>query len=162
MSNLRKLELPPQGLNTLFGVQDQNIKYLESLLDVSIGARGNELLIDGDERDIETVEQILQDFGELFADGNTFSDKELRDAFKQIAEDRAYSLKDYFLKARFNPSGKKQVAPKTANQRKYLDAIASNDLVFGIGVVRLVKADERPGTVEVGVTPELRELRGFL
>lgn len=134
MSNLRKLELPPQGLNTLFGVQDQNIKYLESLLDVSIGARGNELLIDGDPNDIATIEQILQDFGELFTEGNTFTDKELRDAFKQIAEDRAYSLKDYFLRARFNPSGKKQVAPKTANQRKYLDAIASQDLVFGIGV----------------------------
>ncbi len=134
LSNLRKLELPPQGLNTLFGVQDQNIKYLESLLDVNIGARGNELLIDGDERDIKTIEQILRDFGDLFADGNTFTDKELRDAFKQIAEDRTYSLRDYFLKARFNPSGKKQVAPKTANQRKYLDAIAANDLVFGIGV----------------------------
>jgi phosphate starvation-inducible PhoH-like protein len=134
LSNLRKLELPSQGLKTLFGVQDQNIKYLESLLDVSIGARGNELLIDGDPRDIDTVEQVLRDFAELFDDGNTFTDKELRDAFKQIAEDRAYSLKDYFLKARFNPSGKKQVAPKTANQRKYIDAIAANDLVFGIGV----------------------------
>ncbi|MDI1241930.1 MAG: PhoH family protein [bacterium] len=134
MSDLKKLELPPQGLNTLFGVQDQNIKYLESLLDVNIGARGNELLIDGDPRDIETVEQILREFGELFAEGQHFTDKELKDAFKQIAEDRAYSLKDYFLKARFNPAGKKQVAPKTANQRKYLDAIANNDLVFGIGV----------------------------
>ena len=134
MSNLRKLELPSQGLKTLFGVQDQNIKYLESLLDVNIGARGNELLIDGDPRDIDTVEQILREFAELFDEGNTFTDKELRDAFKQIAEDRAYSLKDYFLKARFNPSGKKQVAPKTANQRKYIDAIANNDLVFGIGV----------------------------
>ena len=134
MSDLKKLELPPQGLNTLFGVQDQNIKYLESLLDVNIGARGNELLIDGDPRDIETVEQILREFGELFAEGHHFTDKELKDAFKQIAEDRAYSLKDYFLKARFNPAGKKQVAPKTANQRKYLDAIAHNDLVFGIGV----------------------------
>lgn len=133
-SQLKKLELPSQGLNTLFGVQDQNIKYLESLLDVNIGARGNELLIDGDPRDIETVEQVLRDFGELFASGNTFSDRELRDAFKQIAEDRAYSLKDHFQNARFNPSGKKSVAPKTANQRKYLDAIAKNDLVFGIGV----------------------------
>ena len=92
------------------------------------------MLIDGAEKDIETVEQILADFGELFADGSTFSDKELRDAFKQIAEDRAYSLKDHFQKARFNPSGKKTVAPKTANQRKYLEAIAQNDLVFGIGV----------------------------
>ncbi len=134
LSDLKKLELPPQGLNTLFGVQDQNIKYLESLLDVNIGARGNELLLDGDSRDIETVEQILKEFGELFAEGQHFTDKELKDAFKQIAEDRAYSLKDYFLKARFNPAGKKQVAPKTANQRKYLDAIANNDLVFGIGV----------------------------
>ncbi|HEV7700054.1 MAG TPA: PhoH family protein [Pyrinomonadaceae bacterium] len=134
MTTLKKLELPSQGLNTLFGVQDQNIKYLESLLDVSIGVRGNELLIDGDAKDIETVEQILSEFGEMFAGGSTFGDKELKDAFKQIAEDRAYSLKDHFQKARFNPSGKKTVAPKTANQRKYLDAIATKDLTFGIGV----------------------------
>ena len=134
LNNLRKLELPPQGLNTLFGVQDQNIKYLESLLDVNIGARGNELLIDGEPRDIETVQSILKDFGDLFSEGQTFTDKELKDAFKQIAEDRAYSLRDHFLKSRFNPSGKKTVAPKTANQRKYLDAIAAKDLVFGIGV----------------------------
>ena len=133
MTNLRKLELPPQGLNTLFGVQDQNIKYLESLLDVSIGARGNEILIDGDEGDIATVETILSDFGDLFNEGNRFSDKELRDAFKQIAEDRAYSFKDYFTKARFNPSGKKQVAPKTAMQRRYIEAIQNRDLTFGIG-----------------------------
>ena len=131
---MRKLQLPPQGLNVLFGVQDQNIKYLESLLDVSIGARGNELLIDGDPKDIETVERILAEFGELFDEGQTFTDKELKDAFKQIAEDRAYSLRDYVEKGRFNPSGKKSVAPKTANQRKYLEAIAANDLVFGIGV----------------------------
>lgn len=134
LSNLRKLELPPQGLNTLFGVQDQNIKYLETLLDVHIGARGNELLIDGDPADIETVEEILRDFGRLFSEGQTFTDNELKDAFKQIAEDRAYSLIDHFQRNRFNPSGKKSVAPKTANQRKYLDAIAANDLVFGIGV----------------------------
>ena len=168
---MQKLELPPQGLNTLFGVQDQNIKYLETLLDVSIGARGNELLIDGDERDIKTVEQILRDFTELFDEGSTFTDKELRDAFKQIAEDRAYSLKDHFLRSRFNPTGKKQVAPKTANQRKYLDAIAANDLVFGIGVagtgksylaVAAVEAGERlgflPGDLQEKVDPYLRPL----
>ncbi len=131
---MKKIELPPQGLKTLFGVQDQNIKYLESVLNVNIGARGNELQIEGDPQNIETAETILNDFAELFAQGNSFTDKELKDAFTQIAEDRAYSLKDHFLNSRFNPSGKKQVAPKTANQRKYLDAIAKNDLVFGIGV----------------------------
>ncbi len=133
MSSIKKIELPPQGLKTLFGVQDQNIKYLEALLNINIGARGNELMIDGDPQDIATVEKILRDFSELFAEGNNFSDKELRDAFKQIAEDRAYSLRDYFTNSRFNPSGKKQVAAKSANQRKYIEAILAKDLTFGIG-----------------------------
>ena len=131
---LKKIEFPPRGLETLFGVHDQNIKYLESLLDVRIDARGQDVSIDGDPKDVETAERILEDFAELFKEGRQFSDKELREAFAQIAEDRAYSLRDYFTKARFNPSGKKQVAPKSANQRRYIEAMQEKDVVFGIGV----------------------------
>jgi phosphate starvation-inducible PhoH-like protein len=131
---LKKIELPPRAIETLFGVHDQNIKYLESLLDVRVDARGQDLTIDGDPRDVETVERILEDFAALFSEGKSFTDRELREAFAQIAEDRAYSLRDYFTKARFNPSGKKQVAPKSANQRRYIEAIQNNDVVFGIGV----------------------------
>ncbi|HYE15386.1 MAG TPA: PhoH family protein [Pyrinomonadaceae bacterium] len=130
---MKKIELPPRAIETLFGVHDQNIKYLESLLDVRVDARGSDLTVDGDPRDVETVGRILEDFGELFREGKTFTDRELREAFSQIAEDRAYSLRDYFTKARFNPTGKKQVAPKSANQRRYIEAIQSNDIVFGIG-----------------------------
>jgi phosphate starvation-inducible PhoH-like protein len=131
---LKKIELPPRAIETLFGVHDQNIKYLESLLDVRVDARGQDLTLDGDPKDVETAERIIEDFAALFREGKTFTDKELREAFAQIAEDRAYSLRDYFTKARFNPAGKKQVAPKTANQRRYIEAIQNNDVVFGIGV----------------------------
>jgi phosphate starvation-inducible protein PhoH and related proteins len=131
---LKKIELPPRAIETLFGVHDQNIKYLESLLDVRVNARGQDLTVDGDPRDVGTVERILEDFAALFSEGKSFTDRELREAFAQIAEDRAYSLRDYFTKARFNPSGKKQVAPKSANQRRYIEAIQNNDVVFGIGV----------------------------
>lgn len=130
---MKKIELPPRGVETLFGVHDQNIKYLESLLDVRVNARGSEILIDGNDEDVRVVERTLQDFADLFVEGKQFSDKELRDAFKQIADDRALSLRDYFNTSRFNPSGKKTVAPKTATQRRYIDAIAKNDLTFGIG-----------------------------
>ncbi len=133
LSEIKKIELPPRAMETLFGVHDANIKYLESILAVRVNTRGQDLSIDGEPDDVQVVQNILRDFGQLFADGNTFTDTELRSAFKQIAEDRAYSLKDYFTKARFNPSGKKQVAPKTANQRKYIEAIQSKDLTFGIG-----------------------------
>jgi phosphate starvation-inducible PhoH-like protein len=131
---LKKIELPPRGLETLFGVHDQNIKYLESLLDVRIDARGQDVSIDGDPADVETAQRILEDFSDLFKEGKQFTDKELREAFAQIAEDRAFSLRDYFTKTRFNPAGKKQVAPKSVNQRKYIQAIQDNDVVFGIGV----------------------------
>ena len=131
---MKKIKLPPRGLETLFGVHDQNIKYLESLLDVRIDARGQDVSIDGDPADVETAQRILEDFSDLFKEGKTFTDKELREAFAQIAEDRAFSLRDYFTKTRFNPAGKKQVAPKSVNQRKYIQAIQDNDVVFGIGV----------------------------
>jgi phosphate starvation-inducible PhoH-like protein len=130
---LKKIELPPRAVETLFGVHDQNIKYLESLLDVRVDARGSDLTLDGTPDDVETAGRIIEDFAALFREGKTFTDKELREAFAQSAEDRAYSLRDYFTKARFNPAGKKQVAPKSANQRRYIEAIQSNDIVFGIG-----------------------------
>jgi phosphate starvation-inducible PhoH-like protein len=130
---LKQIELPPRGLETLFGVHDQNIKYLESLLDVQINGRGHNVSVDGDPKDVETVQQILQDFSELFSEGRQFTDKEMREAFAQIAEDRAYSLRDYFTRSRFSPAGKKQVAPKSAMQRHYVEAIQQKDIVFGIG-----------------------------
>ncbi|HEX3229914.1 MAG TPA: PhoH family protein [Pyrinomonadaceae bacterium] len=130
---MKQIELPPKGLETLFGVHDQNIKYLESLLDVQINGRGHSLTVDGDPKDVATVQQILEDFSELFAEGRQFTDKELREAFAQIAEDRAYSLRDYFTRSRFSPAGKKQVAPKSAMQRKYVEVIQQRDIVFGIG-----------------------------
>ena len=130
---MKQIELPPRGLETLFGVHDQNIKHLESLLDVQINGRGQRLNVDGDPKDVATVERILEDFAALFAEGRQFTDKELREAFKQIAEDRAYSLRDYFTRSRFSPAGKKQVAPKSAMQRRYLETIQQKDIVFGIG-----------------------------
>jgi len=130
---LKQIELPPRGLETLFGVHDQNIKYLESLLDIQINAQGHNLTVSGEPKDVATAEQILQDFADLFAEGRQFTDRELREAFTQIAEDRAYSLRDYFTRSRFSPAGKKQVAPKSAMQRRYIETIQQKDIVFGIG-----------------------------
>ena len=130
---MKQIELPPRGLETLFGVHDQNIKYLESLLDVQINGRGHSLNVDGDPNDVDTVERILKDFAALFAEGRQFTDKELREAFAQIAEDRAYSLRDYFTKSRFSPAGKKQVAPKSAMQRRYIETITQKDIVLVLG-----------------------------
>ncbi len=134
--NLRELKftLPERALETLFGPYDQNIKYLESLLSVRVGGRGGELLVEGDEADVATVEHILKDFSQLFSEGKTPNDGELREAFKQIAEDRSESLRELLSpKKIINPGGRKQISARTPMQRRYLEAIEKNDVVFGIG-----------------------------
>ncbi|MGH9938393.1 MAG: PhoH family protein [Blastocatellia bacterium] len=129
-----KITLPERGLEALFGPHDQNIKYLESLLSVRVGGRGAELIVEGDEADVATVERILKDYGKLFNEGRTPSASELRDAFKQIADDRTSSLRELLDgQKRINPAGRKQVTARGPNQKRYLEAIENDDIVFGIG-----------------------------
>ncbi|MEW6734017.1 MAG: PhoH family protein [Acidobacteriota bacterium] len=131
---MKKLVLPEKGVDILFGPYDENIKYLETLLDVTVNVRGNDLTLDGSDADVETVERILEDFAHLIDEGRTPSGQDLKSAFKQIAEDRALSLREYFSKTHyFNPSGKKVVTARSATQRKYIEAIQARDIVFGIG-----------------------------
>ena len=63
---LKKVILPEEGIRALYGPYDENIKYLESLISVRLNLRGNELLIEGDDPDVEVVEKILEDFAALF------------------------------------------------------------------------------------------------
>ena len=106
---LKKVTLPEEGIRALFGPYDENIKHLESLIGVRVDLRGSELAIEGEEQDVALVEKIFEDYAGLFEEGRRMSNDELRSAFKQIAEDRAYTLRDYFTRTRINPTGKKQV-----------------------------------------------------
>jgi phosphate starvation-inducible PhoH-like protein len=134
LSALKKVLLPEEAIKSLFGPYDENVKYLESLIPVRVMLRGNELNIEGEEQDVNVVENILGDYASLFQEGKRMSGEELKSAFRQIAEDRAYTLRDYFTKARINPAGKKQVMARSPNQRRYIEAIEKSDIVFGIGV----------------------------
>ena len=57
----------------------------------------------------------------------------MKTASALVAQHDDVDLRDHFLKGSLTPAGKRRVAPKTVNQRRYLDAIEQNDIVFGIG-----------------------------
>src|SRR5262245_59752845 len=105
-----------------------------------MGGRGAELIVEGDEADVAIVERILKDYGKLFNEGRTPSTSELREAFKQIADDRTSSLREALNgQKRINPSGRKQVTARGPNQTLYLEAVEKYDIVFGIGQARTGK-----------------------
>jgi len=130
---MKKVLLSDRSLQLLFGPLDENIRFLESLFAVTIQDRDSFLAIDGEEDNVNLLERILTDFSGLVDKGHNIANGDLKSAFKQIAEDAALSLHDFFPKMQLLAAGKRQVTPKSLNQRRYVEAIRRNDIVFGIG-----------------------------
>ena len=130
---MRKVLLSDRSLQLLFGPLDENVRFLENLFGVTIQTRDSSLAIDGEEDDVTALEKILVDFSTLVDRGHSITNGDLKSAFKQIAEDAALSLHDFFPKMQLLTTGKRQVTPKSLNQRRYIEAIRNNDVVFGIG-----------------------------
>ena len=130
---MRKVLLSDRSLQLLFGPLDENIQFLENLFRVTIQARDSSLTIDGEEEDVGALEKILVDFATLADKGQSITNGDLKSAFKQIAEDTALTLHDFFPKMQLLATGKRQVTPKSLNQRRYVEAINEKDIVFGIG-----------------------------
>ena len=130
---MRKIAVPDEGIETLFGSYDENLRNLESLFKVKIRTDGHELLVDGDPAGVDKTERVVEQFASLMREGYRFGKGEVRAASQLVAQDPSVDLRDYFLKRTLRPSTKRQVVPKSPNQRHYLDAIEKFDIVFGVG-----------------------------
>jgi phosphate starvation-inducible PhoH-like protein len=130
---LTRITLPEAGIETLFGSYDENLKYLESLLGVKLRTQGHELIVEGVPAGVSKVERLFSQLAALAQEGYRISNGDVKTAAQLLADDPTIDLRDYFLKSTLTQSGRKRIAPKTVNQRRYLEAIDQNDIVFGIG-----------------------------
>src|SRR5450432_5323 len=122
-----------QGIESLFGTRDENIRLIESGLGVSASLLDSFIEIQGDEANVSRAERILEDYVALVREGHIFTNGDLNSYFRVVTEDHEVSLRSLVSSGRQRNFGKKVLAPKTVNQRRYLEAIERNDLVFGIG-----------------------------
>jgi phosphate starvation-inducible PhoH-like protein len=131
---MRKVRVPEAGVSTLFGAYDDNLRQLESLLNVRIRTQGHELMVEGDAANTAKVARLVEQLGELIDQGHSISDRDVKTAAQLVAEDSAVDLRDHFLKdGQLRTAGKRRIAAKSVNQRRYLEAIDQADIVFGIG-----------------------------
>ncbi len=130
---MKRITVPGEGIETLFGSYDENLKHLESLFNVRIRTQGHDLLVEGEAPGVERVDRIVGQLSSLMRDGLKLSPADVKTASALVAQDASVDLRDHFLKGSLTAAGKRRVAPKTVTQRRYLDAIEQNDIVFGIG-----------------------------
>ena len=131
---MRKIAVPDEGVETLFGSYDENLKHLEALFNVRIRTQGHELIVEGEPRTSPASSASSSSSPSLMRDGYKLGERrrEDRGAARRAGRDRRSAG---LLPARRRPHVRASGGslPKTVNQRRYLDAIEQHDIVFGIG-----------------------------
>jgi phosphate starvation-inducible PhoH-like protein len=129
----KNIELRP-NVETLFGTRDENLHLLENGLNVAVELKPNSIQIDGSPEDVARVEQVFSDFDYLRAHGQQVFNGELTSMLRVLVADPAVTLRQLADAGKQRAVGnKRQVQPKSVNQRQYLEAIEQSDMVFGIG-----------------------------
>jgi phosphate starvation-inducible PhoH-like protein len=121
------------SVETVFGSYDENLKHFESVFNVRIRTQGHELVVEGESPGPENVDRVVGQVTALLREGFPLGAADVRTASDLVARDQSVDLHEHFLKGSLTPAGKRRVAPKTINQRRYLEAIEAKDIVFGIG-----------------------------
>jgi len=121
------------NIETLFGTRDENLHVLEDGLNVTIDLRSNSIDVEGAPQDVARAEQVFTDYEYLQRSGFTFNNGDLNSMLRVVMSDPKTTLRGLAEAGRQRSFGRRTVQPKSANQRRYLDAIESHDMVFGIG-----------------------------
>ena len=129
----KALQLTP-GIEPLYGTRDENLRLMEDGLNVQIDLRSDAIHIEGEATEVARVEGIFADFEHLRKLGIHPHNGELKSLIKMVVADPAVTLRGLVETAKQRSAGvKRMVQPRSPNQRKYVEAIETNDMVFGIG-----------------------------
>src|SRR5580765_71804 len=128
----KSIDISP-NIEALFGTRDENLHVLEDGLNLNIDLRSNAVELEGTPRDVARAEQVFSDYDQLQRSGHTFNNGDLNSMLGVLVADPKTTLRGLAEAGRQRSFGRGTVQPKSPNQRKYLDAIESHDMVFGIG-----------------------------
>jgi phosphate starvation-inducible PhoH-like protein len=125
-----QIELSNQAATELAGSGDAVLRALEGHVECDLYLRGNVVTLDGEEAAVNAAATVVRELAELIEQGHDIAPGTIAavtgalDAHRSPAE----ILEDVVWKHR-----SKQVAPKTVNQKRYVDSIRQNTITFGIG-----------------------------
>jgi phosphate starvation-inducible PhoH-like protein len=117
----------------LLGANDENIKQFErDFPEVDVLVRGNEIHLSGDVTEIGLAEQVLAEMLSILRTGQGLTPDAVERSVAMLRTDRSLSPSQ-LLTANILSTRGKAIRAKTLNQKRYVDAIDQNTIVFGIG-----------------------------
>src|SRR5258706_711028 len=129
----KNIDITP-NLETLFGTRDENLRVIEDGLNVSVDLKSDSVQLQGEGKDVARAEQIFADFEHLRKQGYNLHNGDLTSMLKVLVADDSATLRGLAEAGKQRSAGvKRTVQPKSLNQRRYLEMIERNDMVFGVG-----------------------------
>ncbi|NDV19351.1 AAA family ATPase [Pseudodesulfovibrio sp. JC047] len=120
----------------LFGPHNQHLKLLGERIGVTLGSRGNTVIIgasDGDEAKASLAAQVLSQLYAMIQKGKSVYPQDVDFACRILERQPSADIGEIFKGNVYATSGKRTVSPKSLTQQEYLDAIRDSDMTFGIG-----------------------------
>jgi phosphate starvation-inducible PhoH-like protein len=114
----------------LAGVEDGVLDSLRERLQCSISLRGNRLTLDGDGEHVSAARAVVDELVELVEGGHQVGPDTVGAVLTAL--DQAEDVRDVFEDVVWRHRGKK-IAPKTVNQKRYVDAIRARTVTFAVG-----------------------------
>lgn len=127
-----KVELDSAYANTVLGINDDNLRVLNNLIDADLFARGHVVRITGPGHEAARAKKVLRELESLARRGHTVSPDAVKHAVSMITVEAPQSV-SAALGSEIVARRGKTIRPKTMGQKEYVDAIDSNTIVFGIG-----------------------------
>ena len=127
------IEIPAEYEANVFGQFDVYVKKLERTFHVTLISRDGATKIVGERAAAEKVQRILNQLVELARRGNTITEQNVDYAISLVFEDQEQQLVDIDKDLICHTLQGKPIKPKTLGQKKYVDAIRSGMITFGLG-----------------------------
>jgi phosphate starvation-inducible protein PhoH and related proteins len=118
---------------SLLGTRDELLKLIEAAFESTVFVRGNEITIAGEREDAERVARLFQELISLLDRGNPLTAETVGRSIDMVREGGGERPSTVFGDAVITVRGGRSITPKTSGQKRYVDAIRNNTIVFGIG-----------------------------
>ncbi|AAD36574.1 DEAD/DEAH box helicase [Thermotoga maritima MSB8] len=130
---VRKVRIPEDvAVLEIFGQYDKRARYLKKLFNVEFAVRDSEILIKGmDEKSVDAAHRVLDEIISITRDGHLLDWTEFEYLVERVSNSE--SVKEVYSNNSKGLIIGKKVKPKTLGQKKYLEAVEKNDVVFVIG-----------------------------
>ncbi|HSO09681.1 MAG TPA: PhoH family protein [Desulfoprunum sp.] len=117
----------------LYGDLNRNLHIVEESVNVKINVRGNDVQVTGFRHDVEIAVELLTQLYELIGRGHPVFSSDFAFGLKILGASSKARLDKIFLDKVYVTTQNRIISPKTPNQKIYIDAIRSSDIVFGVG-----------------------------